>query len=72
MSNIYEEMCAIKPEVRDVLWAYKRDHNIGKAVDKMEVILTDVWNAAIEDAATMLDESCGVAGDDIRKLNKCS
>ena len=53
-------MVAVKPEIRDILWAYKRDNDLGKAVDKMEEVLGDVWNYAIlshkSDYSTELDK----------------
>lgn len=49
--KVYDKMAAIKPEIRDILWAYKRTDDLGKAVDKMGELLNDVWNCAMEDAA---------------------
>ena len=53
-------MIAVKPEIRDILWAYERDHDLGKAVDKLEEVLGDVWNYAIlshkRDYSTELDK----------------
>ena len=53
-------MVAVKPEIRDILWAYKRDNDLGKAIDKLEEVLGDVWNYAIlshkRDYSTELDK----------------
>lgn len=48
--KVYDKMAAIKPEIRDILWAYKRTDDLGKAVDKMGELLNDVWNCAMEEA----------------------
>jgi hypothetical protein len=30
----------------------------------------DIWNAAIETAAKLMDNACGIDGEDIRRLKK--
>jgi hypothetical protein len=54
-SEIYSKMCTIKPDIRDILWAYERDHDLGKAVNKMGEVLDNVWNYAIEQAADCVE-----------------
>lgn len=49
-SEIYSKMCIVKPDIRDILWAYERDRDLGKAVNNMGEILDHVWNYAIEQA----------------------
>jgi hypothetical protein len=47
---VYSKMCTVKPDVRDILWAYERDHNLDKAVSYMAEVLDRVWNYAIYDS----------------------
>ena len=43
---------------------------VGIKDEREELLIKLWWNEAIEAAAKMLDETCGVAGDDIRELKK--
>jgi len=49
-------MCTIKPDIRDILWAYERDSDLGKTVNNMGEILEHFWNVAIEDAAKIVEK----------------
>lgn len=49
-------MVSVKPQIRDVLWAYERKGNLGECVDKMGELLDDVWNYALEQAVRAVQD----------------
>lgn len=66
--KIYNKMVSVKPQIRDVLWAYERKGNLGECVDKMGELLDDVWNYALEQAAKEIDKYDLQASQEIRDL----
>jgi hypothetical protein len=49
MSKVYEKRISIKPCVREILWAYKRDNDLKNAVDKIGELLDEVWDLAVRE-----------------------
>lgn len=47
MAKTFKLMAGMKPQVRDILWAYERNKDMKKAVDDMEELFDQVWRIAI-------------------------
>ena len=46
MIKFEDRLTTIKPAIREILWAYKKDKDLGKAVDRFSELLEDIWDLA--------------------------